>query len=123
YPDSDVNTAPVVVPYYELENRSGKMQFFQKWAAPIKVTYTGGYDLPAQTPPALKQALALLIGAARITQQRELTSGIRSISHRETRVQFFDVNAAMAKMGGSGPLAMAGDTVKALLYHYIRFYV
>jgi hypothetical protein len=124
YPNPDDDTVPVEVPYYELENRSGKMQFFQKWAAPIRVTYTGGYDLPGGTPPALKQALVLLIGAARMMQEREVTSGIRSISHRETRVQFFDVNAALAKQGGGGtPLGVAGETVKALLYHYIRFYV
>jgi hypothetical protein len=124
YPVSDDDNVPVVVPYYELENRSGKMQFFQKWAAPIKVTYTGGYDLPEQAPPALKQALMLLISAARTAQQREVTSGMRSISHRETRVQFFDTNAASARTGGgSGPIATAGETVKALLYHYMRFYV
>jgi hypothetical protein len=125
--DIELVTAPdgtVIDPAtYEIENRSGKLQFFGGWQEPIRITYTGGYDLPEETPPALKQALALLIGAARVNQMRELTSGIRSISHRESRVQFFDVNAAMAKMGGSGPLAMAADTVNALLYHYIRFYV
>jgi hypothetical protein len=117
------HTAPVEAPYYELENRSGKMQFFQSWSAPIRVTYTGGYLLPDEAPPALKQALALMVSAARMSQQRELTSGIRSISHRESRVMFFDVNQAMAKGGASGPLGAAADTVNALLYHYMRFYV
>jgi hypothetical protein len=110
--------------FYELENRSGKLQFFKSsWSEPIRITYTGGYELPDECPPALKQALAILVSAARVAQQRELTSGIRSISHRESRVQFFDVNQAMAKTGGSGPLAAAAETVNALLYHYIRIYV
>jgi len=29
----------------------------------------------------------------------------------------------MAKQGGGGPLGTAGETVNALLYHYMRFYV
>lgn len=109
--------------YYEIENRSGKLQLFTGWSEPIRVTYSGGYELPEGAPPALKQALAIMVGAARVAHSRQLTSGIRSISHRESRVQFFDVNAAAAKLGGSTPIAAAGDTVDALLYHYIRFYV
>ncbi|MCA1452136.1 hypothetical protein I6F35_02765 [Bradyrhizobium sp. BRP22] len=108
---------------YELENRSGKLQFFGGWSEPLRITYSGGYNLPEETPPGLKQALAIMVGSARTQAAQQLTSGIRSISHRESRVQFFDVNAAMAKMGGSGPIGMAGDTVNALLYKYMRIYV
>lgn len=110
---------------YVLENRSGKLQFFgTMYSAPISITYSGGYLLPSEAPPALKQALAVLVGAARLMVLRQLTSGIRSISHRESRVQFFDINAAMAKLGGgAGPLAMAGQTVEQMLYHYMRLYV
>ncbi|WP_028164118.1 hypothetical protein [Bradyrhizobium elkanii] len=108
---------------YEIENRTGKLQLFSSWSEPLRITYSGGYDLPEETPPALKQALAIMVGAARMQAAQQLTSGIRSISHRESRVQFFDVNAAMAKMGGSGPIGMAGDTVNALLYKYMRIYV
>ena len=108
---------------YELESASGKLQFFNiPWSEPIRITYTGGYDLPDEAPPALKQALALLVQNARIWQSRALTSGVRSISHRESRVQFFDINQAVAKMGGAGPLAMANEMVSGLLYKYTRFY-
>jgi hypothetical protein len=131
YPVADADIESITAPDgtlidtgYELENRSGKLQFFgPSWSEPIRITYTGGYDLPDDAPPALKQALAILVGAARVFHSRQLTSGIRSISHRESRVQFFDVNAAMAKMGGFGPLAQAAQTVNALLYKYMRFYV
>jgi len=125
--DDDIEsvTAPDGSPIdgYEIENRSGKLQLFSGWSEPIRITYTGGYNLPGEAPPALKQALAIMVSAARVAQTRELTSGMRSISHRESRVQFFDANAAQAKQGGSGPLGMAGETVNALLYHYIRFHV
>jgi len=109
---------------YELENRSGKLQFFGSWAEPIRITYSGGYNLPDEAPAALKQALAILVGEARVYVQRQLTSGIRSISHRESRVQFFDVNAVIAKLaGGAGPLGQASSSVNALLYKYIRFMI
>jgi hypothetical protein len=109
---------------YEIENRSGKLQFFGAvWAAPIRITYTGGYNLPEEAPPALKQALAIMVGAARVFVHRQLTSGIRSLAHKESRVQFFDVNQAAAKQGASTPLSQAADTVNAMLYKYIRFYV
>jgi hypothetical protein len=109
---------------YELENASGKLQFFSAtWSEPIRVTYTGGYLLPAQAPPALKQALALLVQSARIWQSRALTSGVRSISHRESRVQFFDVNQAVAKMGGPGPIGLASEMAKGMLANYMRYYV
>jgi len=125
--DDDIEsvTAPdgTTIGGYEIENRSGKLQLFTAYSEPIRITYTGGYVLPDEAPPALKQALAIMVSAARISQSREMTSGIRSISHRESRVQFFDTNAAMAKQGGGGPLGTAGETVNALLYHYMRFYV
>jgi hypothetical protein len=110
---------------YELENASGKLQFFNAtWSEPVRITYTGGYLLPTNAPPALKQALGLLVQYARIWQSRALTSGVRSISHRESRVQFFDINAAMAKMaGGAGPLGMAHSMVMPLLSAYMRYYV
>ena len=109
---------------YELENRSGKLQFFGDWAEPIRITYSGGYALPDEAPAALKQALAILVGEARVYVQRQLTSGIRSIAHRESRVQFFDVNTIIAKLaGGAGPLGMASSSVNALLYKYIRFQI
>jgi len=117
--DADIESAG-----YELENASGKLQFFNaQWSEPIRVTYTGGYDLPDEAPPALKQALTLLVNNARIWQSRSLTSGVRSISHRESRVQFFDVNRAVAKMGGAGPIGMANEMVNSLLTAYIRYYV
>ena len=131
YPVADDDIESVTAPdgssidptAWEIENRSGKLQFFNTdWSEPIRITYTGGYDLPDECPPALKQALTLLISSARVSMKREITSGIRSISHRELRVQFFDAAASAAKAGGN-PLAAAGDTVNALLYHYMRFYV
>jgi hypothetical protein len=109
---------------YELEQVSGKMQFFNvSWSEPIRITYSGGYNLPEEAPPALKQALAMLAQIARVWQSRSLTAGVRSISHRESRVQFFDIFQELGKMGAPGPLGVAQGMLNSLLYKYTRYYL
>lgn len=111
-----------VIGDWELEEQSGKLSLFAGQSEPISVTYTGGYLLPDECPPALKASCEILIRSWRIWNQRQLTSGIRSISHKDARVMFFDPNVLM-KQQGSTPLATAGQTVKDMLYHYMRFWV
>jgi Phage gp6-like head-tail connector protein len=131
YPVADEDIVSVTGPdgadlsgTYELENRSGKLQFFNTpWSEPIRITYSGGYNLPEDAPPALKQALGLLVQIARAWQSRSLTAGVRSISHRESRVQFFDIFQELSKMGAPGPVGMASAMVQPLLTAYMRFYV
>jgi hypothetical protein len=109
---------------YELEQKSGKLQFFNiPWSEPIRITYSGGYNLPDEAPPALKQALGLVVQIARVWQSRGMTAGVRSISHRESRVQFFDIFQELQKMGGPGPMGVATSMVNSLLYKYMRLYV
>jgi hypothetical protein len=105
---------------YEIENGSGKMRIEGAWSEPVTVTYTGGYDLPEEAPPALKQATSLLIQAARLEMTRAAVAGIKSITHRESRVQFMDPNTS--QKSGAGAIGAAADTVNALLYKYMRFY-
>jgi hypothetical protein len=131
YPVADADIQSVTGPDgtdlstgYELENKSGKLQFFNiSWSEPIRITYSGGYQLPDECPPALKQALGLLVQYQRIWQSRALASGVRSISHRESRVQFYDFLASMTKLGGPGPIGFANSMIEPLLSAYIRFYV
>jgi hypothetical protein len=108
---------------WEVENGSGKLRIDGAWSEPITVIYTGGYDLPDDAPDALKAATGLLIQGARSEMTTTAVSGIRSITHRESRVQFMDTTSTGSKGGGSGPLAKAADTANALLYKYMRFYV
>ena len=106
---------------YEIENRSGKLRINGVWSEPVTVIYSGGYVLPDEAPPALKQATGLLIQGAREEMTTSAMSGIKSIMHRESRVQFMDPNTS--GKGAAGSLAQAGETVNALLYKYMRFYV
>jgi len=116
-----------------LEERSGKLEIPPTGSSPpqpLIVHYWGGFNLPddaPNTPPrpslmALKQATELLVYEYRALALRIQTSGIRSISHKEARVQFYDptkgVIGSSARPGGSGVSA-----VDALLMHYVRIQV
>jgi hypothetical protein len=119
---SPEGTAPINATIYDIENGSGKMRIEGAWSEPITVVYAGGYQLPDQAPPALKQATGLLIQAARTEVTSAAVSGIKSISHRESRVQFSSDISGGGGAAGS-PLKNAMATVNVLLYKYMRFYV
>jgi hypothetical protein len=105
---------------YVIEEKSGKVELLQTWAEPITFTYSGGYHLPDECPPALKQATELMIREGQALAQRMLNSGVRSISHRESRVMFFDPLALLTKTQGLG---FATSAANSLLMHYVRFEV
>jgi len=112
---------------YELEEGSGKLSLFGARTEPIVVTYTGGFDLPDEAPNDLKSAAAILVRKGRTEAQQEATAGIRMISHKDSRVMFFDPNTASRSGGGSGSSTGTSSeairTVHALLYHYSRLEV
>lgn len=106
---------------YAIEGKSGKLTLLGTWTEPIIVTYTGGYDLPEDTPPALKAAAELMIQAAAGQLARGLNTGVRSISHKDSRVMYFDPNAAN-KNAHMQPVA-GSAAVQSLLQAYMRFQV
>ena len=109
---------------YEVEEESGKIMFTGgSQGEPIVVTYTGGYLLPDEAPPALKAACEILIREMRTWAQRAAVSGIRTLVHKDARVQFFDAAATAAKIGAAGPMASINEAVTRLLYHYMRIWV
>jgi hypothetical protein len=107
---------------YVIEKKSGKIELLVTNTEPIKVTYWGGYALPTDTPPALKQAAMLMIREGQAMMQRLAVSGIRSISHKESRVMYFDANQQLAK-GPSGATGMINQVANNLLMHYVRLEV
>jgi hypothetical protein len=100
---------------WEFEEKSGKLELYASMSDPIVVTYTGGYLLPDGAPPALKQAMELMILEYRAMVARLEAGGVRSISHKEARVMFFDPLAMLAKGQGLG-----WGTANALLMHFTR---
>jgi hypothetical protein len=106
---------------YELEEESGTLQGLGRFAAPVRITYSGGYDLPDDAPLDLKQACALLVREQRKEATRESIEGIRMIAHKESRVIFFDPNASAAKTTGGQASALPAG-VEPLLSRYTRFW-
>lgn len=115
---------------YELEESSGKVSFITTpggamsvpWDPPAVVSYTGGFDLPDEAPMPLKQATALMIMEARMRLQQAQVAGIRQISHKESRIAFFDPNALLMATLGAHPTGV-NPAIVSLLQHYIRIEV
>jgi hypothetical protein len=106
---------------YVIEEKSGKIELLETSDEPITVHYSGGYALPDATPPALKAALELMIREAQAMLQRLGAGGIRSITHKEARVQFYDPLAILSKE--KGLFGFGSTQANALLMHYVRFEV
>jgi hypothetical protein len=120
------NGALLTVDNFELEEASGKLSNIQIggavsacWNHPVVVHYSGGYDLPSETPLPLKHAVVMLIREERIRMMQSQTAGIRQISHKEARVSFFDPNMLLLRsIGMKSPTLQA---VESILTHYMRF--
>lgn len=110
---------------WELDERAGRLSVFCGTAEPIIVTYWGGFELPDEAPPALRYAAMLLVSSSRATAQREssvLASGIKSISHKESRVMFHAPSESSATTGGAGGQTPQMATVKDLISHFTRLW-
>lgn len=114
---------------YTLNRAAGILSMAGGWTGPTEVTYEGGYDLPFQAPKGLGQAAMLLMKEAYYSNIRG-DSSIRSISHKESRVMYFDPNAANKGGGGGGgaggiaaPGTAARKAVDRLIQKYTRYFV
>jgi hypothetical protein len=112
---------------YQLDKLSGKLLAVGGgfWSAPTVVTYTGGYELPFESPPALRQASILAVREAYYASIRG-DSTIRMVGHKESRVIYFDPNAALKASTGSGSSgggSAATRSMKALLERFTRMEV
>src|SRR6266478_2061974 len=76
---------------FEVDDDSGRLIRLNHmvWSEPVVVNYTGGYDLPNKAPDALKQAAMLLTRESYFATLRG-DQTVRQVSHKESRVAFFD---------------------------------
>lgn len=107
---------------YELEEESGTLWGFGRFAAPVVITYSGGYELPEDAPLDLKQATLLMLSQARSQATRESIEGIRMIAHKDSRVIFFDPNQQVKAAGAGGATRSGIPAVDSLLDHYTRLW-
>lgn len=116
---------PVDTDCWELDERAGRLSVFCGTSEPIVVTYTGGFELPNDAPPALRYAAMLLVGQSRATAQQQssaMAQGIKSIGHKEARVTFQSPSEQAAATSRNGGQPAAWGAVKDLLVHFQRLW-
>ena len=101
---------------YIIEEKSGKIELLTSQSEPVTVSYFGGYELPDGCPPALKMACELMVRQQQALYNRLSISGVRSVTHKDSRVMYFD---PLALPGGF----KLGDAANNLLMHYVRLEV
>jgi hypothetical protein len=85
------------------------------WLGGVMVTYSGGYDLPDQSPARLQKAVIEAVRDGRTSGARD--PSIREVQHGDTRITYFTSSTASASSGYlSAPVA---DLVKP----YRRLYI
>ena len=109
---------------YNLDKKTGIMTRASGafWSAPVVIKYTGGYDLPQKAPPELASA-ALLLTRESYHAALKGDASIRMIMHKQSRIMFFDPNAAAAKSASSSSGTAARRAFTDLLRGFTRFVV
>jgi hypothetical protein len=105
---------------YDIDVASGKLSLWggNIWASSLTVEYAGGYEIPNGVPYALRQAVLLFIRDAYHTAARG-DSSIRQISHKESRISYFDQSKADSGASGGG-VSAAQKAATSLLQRYTR---
>lgn len=120
-----VMSGGVLVTDYLLEEESGKLTrspWRSLWREPVEVVYTGGYQLPDAGPTALKQAVILNMQDKFTSSGALRESGVRMISHKETRVMFYQAGSLSGAAAGKGGGATQNAT-NALIGRFMRHWV
>lgn len=108
---------------YEIDYESGKITRLQTtWSEPSTFIYTGGYDLPAKAPQALRQATTLMIREGYYATLRG-DATIRMVSHKDSRVIYFDPSSMIKAVGsgGGGAGSPARHAIESLLTAYMHY--
>jgi len=94
----------------------GAWQFYGFGPNPIAVTYSGGYDLPEQSPARLQRAIIEAVNQGRQSGNRD--PSIREVQHGDTRISYVSPSFAA---GASGQHLTA--SVTDLIKPYQRYYI
>jgi len=104
---------------YDIDTASGVLTLYNGglWMQSVVVEYAGGYAIPQEVPGALKNAVLLFTKEAYHASQRG-DSSIRQISHKESRISYFEQSKDSGGSSGSGSAAQRA--AKDLLQRYTR---
>lgn len=103
---------------FEVEDQGGWLVRLGRtdWVGPVVVNYTGGYNLPKDTPGSLKQAAILLTRESYYAAARGDAS-VKLVVHKESRVGFFDPRI---QPGAGGAATPARRAITDLLQAFTR---
>ena len=94
----EVSTAGATAADYEFDPASGRLWTGGCWAETVvAVLYSGGYDLPEQSPARLQQAVIQAVNEGRTSGTRD--PSIREVQHGDTRVSYFTSSLSTASSG------------------------
>jgi len=107
---------------WELDEREGKLSLFTARNEPVMVEYTGGYELPDEAPLPLKHAAMLLASTTKSELSAASLTGVRMISHKESRVMFHSPTTGGSSTSGASA-SQTQATVEALLRRYVKQWI
>jgi hypothetical protein len=118
--DSDISTDTGWV----LEEETGTLyRPASFWNGKLNIRYSGGYKLPDEAPNDLKRAAQVVGREDYFTYLRgAMLSGVRMISHKGARVQYYPQGGEVSKTGGGGGGA-TWRAVESVIRPYIRHWV
>ena len=118
--ESVESPAGTVITNYELDEENAKLTIFGAASNEVVVEYTGGYDLPDESPMELQQALAVTVRETRTAAVQAAVSGIRMISHKSARVMFHPASAATSSRTGGTATSATQQALENLLMKFTR---
>jgi hypothetical protein len=94
------------------------------WSGNVNAIYSGGYKLPDDAPPALKGVATLVLRDAYWAYLRgAVLTGVRMISHKHARVQYYPQGQTAGSSGSVMSSPATQRAVNDVLAHYIRHWL
>ena len=93
----EVSTLGATADGYEFDPATGRLWSDGWWQGTVSVVYSGGYDLPEQSPTRLQKALIETVYEQRTVGARD--PSIREVQHGDTRISYFTSATSSASSG------------------------
>jgi hypothetical protein len=82
---------------FDFDPATGRLWSDGGWTDSVAVTYTGGYDLPEESPARLARAVIEAVNETRTSGGRD--PSIREVQHGDTRISYFTSSLSTASSG------------------------
>jgi hypothetical protein len=121
--DTDTDLLPTLNDGWFLEEKTGTLYGrpdLGYWFGTINVVYSGGYNLPDETPPSLLFAFEALLREQYTVWSRNPGSfGVRQIRHKESAIGYY----SPLQLGSTTGLPATWTAVQSVLNKFMRHWV